>query len=106
MSVSGLRENAEEKREMIVDDYLPPPATAVAEQLAGQQAATREAETRVGQAISRWEGEKVQRLRFRKELYSKCTEFQVCRTGAHTRGMTSNLRRIDITDPYLMMQIF
>ncbi|CAM9215529.1 unnamed protein product, partial [Laminaria digitata] len=45
-------------------------------QLAGQQAATREAETRVGQAISRWEGEKVQRLRFRKELYTKCTEFQ------------------------------
>lgn len=46
-------------------------------QLAGQVAATREAETRLGQAISRWEGEKVDRLRFRKEFFAKCSEAQV-----------------------------
>ncbi|CAN0141662.1 unnamed protein product [Pylaiella littoralis] len=45
-------------------------------QLAGQVAATREAEARLRQAISRWEGEKVDRLRFRKEYITKCTEAQ------------------------------
>ncbi|CBJ30261.1 conserved unknown protein [Ectocarpus siliculosus] len=45
-------------------------------QLAGQVAATREAEARVQQAISRWEGEKVDRLRFRKEYITKCSEAQ------------------------------
>lgn len=46
-------------------------------QLAGQVAATREAEARVEQAISRWEREKVDRLRFRKEYITKCSEAQV-----------------------------
>ncbi|CAN0302491.1 unnamed protein product [Ectocarpus sp. 12 AP-2014] len=45
-------------------------------QLAGQVAASREAEARVQQAISRWEGEKVDRLRFRKEYITKCSEAQ------------------------------
>ncbi|CAM9339472.1 unnamed protein product [Ectocarpus fasciculatus] len=45
-------------------------------QLAGQVAATREAEARVEQAISRWEREKVDRLRFRKEYITKCSEAQ------------------------------
>lgn len=46
-------------------------------QLAGQVAATREAEVRLGQAISRWEGEKVDRLKFKKEYMAKCSEAQV-----------------------------
>ncbi len=32
---------------------------------------------RLGQAISRWEGEKVDRLKFRKEYMAKCSEAQV-----------------------------
>lgn len=39
--------------------------------------ATREAEARLGQAISRWEGEKVDRLSFRKNYMAKCSEAQV-----------------------------
>lgn len=59
---------------------LPPEMSIIVAvlQLAGQVAATREAEARVGQAISRWEGEKVDRLKFRKDYYTKCSEAQVC----------------------------
>ncbi|CAM9797702.1 unnamed protein product [Ascophyllum nodosum] len=43
-------------------------------QLSGQVAATREVEARLGQAISRWEGEKIDRLRFEKGFFAKCSE--------------------------------
>lgn len=46
-------------------------------QLAGQAAATREAEARLRQALSRWEGEKIDRLKYRKEYMAKCNEAQV-----------------------------
>ncbi|CAM9665429.1 unnamed protein product, partial [Scytosiphon promiscuus] len=45
-------------------------------QLAGQAAATREAEARLRQALSRWEGEKIDRLKYRKEYMAKCNEAQ------------------------------